>query len=95
MSRLPGKDLAIRPICGRVLLQVVPPPRMAGTLHLTPGSLRHQFREAIVKALPEPYRGDLAVGDRVMLPPYPDREIRLNSDTLVFAREADLPAALE
>jgi co-chaperonin GroES (HSP10) len=95
MSRLPSKDLVIRPVCGRVLLQVVPPPVKAGDIHLVPGALRHQFREALVKALPDPYYGDLSVGDRVMLPPYPDREIRLNGDTLVFVREADLPAALE
>jgi len=52
-------------------------------------------REALVKALPHEYRGQLAVGDRVMVPPWPEREVMVNGETLVFADEDKLPCALE
>jgi co-chaperonin GroES (HSP10) len=53
------------------------------------------MREAIVKALPPRYRGQLSVGDRVLLPQWPDREILVNGETLVFIDEDKLPCAVE
>ena len=93
------RDLQIRPVAGRILLQVLPPDLKAGALYLSAPlgapAVRGAFRTAVVKALPEPYAGSLRVGDHVLVPPFPAREIRLNGETLVFIKEAELPAVCE
>jgi len=91
-----ARDIRIRPVAGRVLLQVMPPAEFAGVLALpATRQWRGGVREALVKALPHEYRGQLAVGDRVMVPPWPEREVMVNGETLVFADEDKLPCALE
>ena len=87
-------EVTIRPICGRVLLQVIPMSRKAGNLVLPDNVDRSKYREAWVKALPNGYRGDLNVGDRVMVPPYPEREVVINKETLVFAKATEIQMAL-
>jgi len=90
------KDVKIRPVAGRVLLHIPPPVAFAGVLALpATRQWRGGVREAIVKMLPAHYHGDLAVGDRVMLPPWPEREVVINGETLVFADESKIPCALE
>lgn len=84
----------IKPICGRILLQVIPAPRVARGITIPDNIDRSKHREAWVKALPDRYVGELNVGDRVMVPPYPEREIIIGGDTLVFAKAADLQMAL-
>lgn len=84
----------IKPICGRLLLQVIPASRTHGGLVIPDNVDRSKYREAWVKALPDRYSGDLNVGDRVMVPPYPEREIILGGDTLVFAKASDIQMAL-
>ena len=87
-------EVVIRPINGRILLQVIPMARKIGGLVIPDNVDRSKHREAWVKALPNNYRGELNVGDRVMVPPYPEREISLNREILVFAKESDLQMAL-
>lgn len=90
------RDVKIRPVGGRVLLHVPPPAENEGVLALPARKQwRGSSREAIVKALPNGYRGDLAVGDRVLLPPWPERESRINGENLVFIDPDRLPCALE
>jgi co-chaperonin GroES (HSP10) len=90
-----SKSVTITPVAGRVLLQVLVPPTMEGGIHLASKTDRGRHREAVVKALPPRYRGGLAVGDRVLVPPWPAREVIVGGDTLIFADEDSLPAALE
>ena len=88
-------DVVIRPTCGRLLLQIIEPDPKKGGLLIVQTKTRGDFRSAWVKALPDGYRGSLNVGDRVMVPPYPDREVKINGETLVFIKEEQLPAQLE
>ena len=91
-----SKSVTIMPVAGRVLLHVPPPAENAGILKLPPRKQwRGSMREAIVKALPPRYRGQLSVGERVLLPLWPEREVSINGETLVFIDEAKLPCAME
>jgi co-chaperonin GroES (HSP10) len=89
-------NVTITPVAGRVLLHIPPPAEVAGILKLPPQKQwRGSMREAIVKALPPRYHGQLSIGDRVLLPQWPDREILVNGETLVFIDEDKLPCAVE
>lgn len=93
-------DVKIRPVVGRVLLQVPSEPEMQNVdgIFVVRGGRkqgRGVSREALVKALPDNYRGQLAVGDRVLVPPWPDREVRINGDDLIFMDEAQIACVLE
>lgn len=89
--------IEIRPVCGKVLLFVPPeaPEKLVGGIFLKGRFRRDGYREAIVRRLPDGYRGDLVPGETVLLPPYKGQEITVNGETLVFIREADLGAAVE
>lgn len=86
----------IRPTCGRLLLQIFEEgEKDVGGIIVKGQERRDGFRKAFVKALPDGYRGDLAVGSEVLMPPYGGAEIILNKERLVFIREEELPAAVE
>lgn len=88
----------IRPICGRVLLQiVVEPERNVAGIYVKSTALREGFRRGVVRRLPDGYRGDLEEGQHVLVPPFAGsgREFTRNGDTLVVIKEEELQAALE
>ena len=85
----------IRPIRGEILLSVPPPAaENVGGIIVPAAQGRGGFREAWVRALPRGYRGDLCVGERVLLPAYQGREVVVNKETLVFVPEALVAAVL-
>lgn len=86
----------LKPICGKVLLQVPPAGEtVRGGIIVKERALREGFRKAFVKRLPDRYRGAMEVGDQVLLPPYVGQEIVLNKETLVLVRDSEIEAALE
>jgi len=90
-----ARSVSIMPVAGRVLLHVPPPAENEGLLKLpVRKQWRGNCREALVKALPPRYAGQLAVGDRVLVPAWPEREVLVNGETLIFADEDKLPCAL-
>ena len=88
-------NMKIRPISGRVLLQILEPVERQGKLFVRRPLDRGSCREAVVKALPNGYRGELEVGDRVLCPPWPDRELRLNRENIVFVDADRITCVLE
>lgn len=87
----------IRPICGQILLQVVPPAAEEdrGGIIVKARSVREGYRKAFVKRLPDGYRGILEEGQEVLIPPFSGREVILNKEILVFTREDKIEAILE
>ena len=88
-------EVNIRPVAGRIVLHILEPVAREGKLLVRRPVDRGSCREALVKALPDNYRGELEVGDRVLCPPWPDREIRLNRENLVFVDPDRIACVLE
>ena len=89
--------LKIRPVGGKLLLQIpaLPEEETRGGIVIRARSVREGYRKAIVKALPNGYRGDLEPGAEVLLPPFKGTEVKVNGETLVFVAEDQLAAAVE
>ena len=89
--------VSLKPLCGKILLQVMPVPEeeLRGGIIVKGRALRDGFRRAVVKRLPDRYRGGLEEGEDVLLPPFTGQEVILNKETLVLVREAELEAVLE
>ena len=90
--------VSIRPVCGRVLLQIVPDAdREVGGIFVRAKTLRESFRRGVVRALPLGYRGALEEGQHVLVPPFAGsgREFVVEGDTLVSIKEEELQAVLE
>lgn len=88
-------SLKIRPLGGRLLLQIFEEQdKVVGGIIVKAQARRDGFRNAIVRALPDNYRGDLCVGDAVLMPPYGGVEHIINKERLVFIKESELPAAV-
>ena len=87
----------IRPVCGRIVLFVKPeaPETEVGGIIVRGKCRRDGYREAVVKGLPNGYRGGLSTGQTVLLPPYKGTEVKVNGETLAIVREEDLAAVLE
>lgn len=87
----------LKPIGDKIMLHVLARPRESvrdGIVVPETGG-REGFRTAIVRALGPRYRGGLGVGDTVMVPPYPEQEVKFNGDTLVLCRDRDVTAVVE
>ena len=87
--------LQIRPVAGKVLLHV---PAAAAEVRdgiYIPERSRNSTRKAVVQRLPRDYRGDLCEGDEVVLPPFAGVEVKINGETMVFIKPAELYAAFE
>ena len=87
----------IRPLCGKVLLQVFAREveEDLGGIIVKGRAVREGFRRAVVRRLPDRYAGALEVGQLVLIPPYTGSEVILNGETLVFIREEKVEAVLE
>ena len=92
-TETPGADgpREIRPICGRFAAAVVAEARDSVVLA---GDPRSRFRRAVVMAVADSYRGDVNVGDTVLLRPYAGQEVLWGGSPLVFARDADVVVVL-
>jgi co-chaperonin GroES (HSP10) len=90
--------LNIRPVCGRVLLQIFEEHERISDGIIVAGSSiarRDGFRKAVVRALPNGYAGTLDVGSTVLVGPYRGTEVIINRERLVFVKEHEIEAALE
>ena len=88
-------DVNIRPVMGRILVLIPPPVERIHGLFMRGRVDRSALRIGIVKALPAGYTGELNAGDRVLVPPFPDREVVVNKERLVFLDADEIPAAVE
>jgi co-chaperonin GroES (HSP10) len=95
-----ASNVQIKPVAGRILLQVIAAAReedQGGIIVVNKSAeeRRGGFREAIVREFPNGYHGDLYAGQRVLIPPYAGREVCYGGDTLVFAKESEIEAAVD
>jgi co-chaperonin GroES (HSP10) len=88
-------NVNIRPVMGRIMVLIPPPVERINGLLLRGRIDRSVLRIGIVKALPAGYDGELNAGDRVLVPPFPDREVVVNKERLVFLDADEIPAVLE
>ena len=89
-------SLKIRPLGGRVLLQIFEEQdKEVGGIFVKAQVRREGFRRAVARALPDGYDGALCVGDEVLVPPYVGVETIINKERLVFIKEDEIPAAVE
>ena len=90
--------LSIRPVCGRVLLQVFDDEEKVSDGIIVPGgstAKRDGFRRAVVRNIPNNYRGILEAGVTVLIGPYVGTEVIINKERLIFVKEHEIEAALE
>lgn len=83
--------MPLRPIRPRIALRILPrPARVDEGIHIPEDTRRDVARESVVVAVYKDYKGPLEIGDRVLCPPWPDREIKFQGDQIAMVPEADL-----
>ena len=89
-------SVKIRPVGEKILLMFpsVLEENVGGVIIKNPGR-RDGVRDAVVKALPSCYRGDLSVGDHVFVKPWCGTELVLNGERIAFVKEAEILAGME
>lgn len=90
-----NRNVNLRPVAGRALLQFRAEPDTVGGLAVRRKVSRGVYREAVVRALPAGYAGELRVGDTVLCPPWPDREFVLAGDRVALVPADKIPCTLE
>ena len=91
-------NVNIRPVCGRVLLQIFEDTEKVADGIIVPGTSvakRDGFRRAVVRKLPNNYDGTLEEGVTVLIGPYKGTEVLINKERLIFVKEHEIEAALE
>jgi len=93
----PSGGSVMKPLGKRVLIRVIECPReeVRGGIIVPEKANRSTYREGIVQAVGPDYDGSLALGSKVMLPPYDGIELKINNETLIVIDEDKIPATLE